>query len=195
VAYFIKKEAVKQWEVALPEDKDYQTHAAEIKIQNLEWGMYMVLAANTPDFDYENNVVAYSMFIVSNIAYINRTRSDKGLEFYLVDRDTGQPLKNASVQVWERTYNRQEDTCRKMEKPLMRIKTVILISLLARKKIITFTWSLSMEMERTACLSIAISAYIDLTIAIRNKHELFSLLIEPFTDRGRRFILKALCYK
>jgi hypothetical protein len=47
VAYFINKEAVKQWEVALPDDKDYQTHAAEIKIQNLDWGMYMVLAANT----------------------------------------------------------------------------------------------------------------------------------------------------
>lgn len=106
VDYFINKTAVKQWEVALPEDKDYQTHAAEIKIQNLEWGMYVILAANTRDFDYENNVVAYSMFIISNIAYINRTRSDKGIEFYLVDRDTGQPQKNASVQVWERTYNR-----------------------------------------------------------------------------------------
>jgi uncharacterized protein YfaS (alpha-2-macroglobulin family) len=107
VAYFINKEAVKQWEVALPEDKDYQTHAAEIKIQNLDWGMYMVLAANTRDFDYKNNVVAYTVFVISNIAYINRTRSDKGLEFYLVDRDTGQPLGNATAQVWERTYNNQ----------------------------------------------------------------------------------------
>jgi hypothetical protein len=105
VAYFINKEAVKQWEVALPEDKDYQTHAAEIKVQNLDWGMYMVLAANTRDFDYKNNVVAYTVFVISNIAYINRTRSDKGLEFYLVDRDTGQPLGNARVQVWERTYD------------------------------------------------------------------------------------------
>jgi hypothetical protein len=105
VAYFINKEAVKQWEVALPEDKDYQPHAAEIKIQNLDWGMYMVLAANTRDFDYKNNVVAYTVFVISNIAYINRTRSDKGLEFYLVDRDTGQPLGNARVQVWERTYD------------------------------------------------------------------------------------------
>jgi hypothetical protein len=105
VAYFLNKEAVKQWEVALPEDKDYQTHAAEIKIQNLDWGMYMVLAANTRDFDYKNNVVAYTVFVISNIAYINRTRSDKGLEFYLVDRDTGQPLGNARVQVWERTYD------------------------------------------------------------------------------------------
>jgi uncharacterized protein YfaS (alpha-2-macroglobulin family) len=105
VAYFLNKEAVKQWEVALPEDKDYQTHAAEIRIQNLDWGMYMVLAANTRDFDYENNVVAYTVFVISNIAYINRTRSDKGLEFYLVDRDSGQPLQNARVQVWERTYD------------------------------------------------------------------------------------------
>jgi len=105
VAYFINKEAVKQWEVVLPDDKDYQTHAAEIKIQNLDWGMYMVLAANTRNFDYEKNVVAYTVFVISNIAYINRTQNDKGLEFYLVDRDTGQSLGNARVQVWERTYD------------------------------------------------------------------------------------------
>jgi uncharacterized protein YfaS (alpha-2-macroglobulin family) len=107
VAYFIDKEAVKQWEVALPGDKDYQTHSAEIKIQNLDWGMYMVLAANTRDFDYENSVVAYTVLVISNIAYINRTRDDKGLEFYLVDRDTGQPLENARVQVWELAYDNQ----------------------------------------------------------------------------------------
>ncbi|UCH93751.1 MAG: hypothetical protein JSV88_26265, partial [Candidatus Aminicenantes bacterium] len=106
VAYFINKEAVKEWGIQLPDDKDYQTHAAEIKIEGLEWGMYMVLAANTRDFDYKNNVVAHTLFVVSNIAYINRTRNEKGLEFYLVDRDSGLPLGNASVQVWERIYNR-----------------------------------------------------------------------------------------
>lgn len=107
VAYFVKKEAVKQWEVALPDDKDYRTHAAEIKITGMEWGMYIILAANTRDFDYKNNVVTYGMFTISNIAYINRTQGDKGLEFYLVDRNTGQPLKNASARVWEYTDNRQ----------------------------------------------------------------------------------------
>jgi hypothetical protein len=107
VAYFVKKEAVKQWEVALPDDKDYRPHAAEIKITGMEWGMYIILAANTRDFDYKNNVVTYGMFTISNIAYINRTRSDKGLEFYLVDRNTGQPLKNASARVWEYTDSSQ----------------------------------------------------------------------------------------
>jgi hypothetical protein len=107
VAYFVKKEAIKQWEVALPDNKDYRTHAAEIKIPGMEWGIYIILAANTRDFDYKNNVVTYGMFTISNIAYINRTRGDKGLEFYLVDRNTGQPLKKASARVWEYTGSSQ----------------------------------------------------------------------------------------
>ncbi len=105
VAYYLKKDAVKSWDVALPDDKDFQGHAAEIKINGLDWGIYMLLAANTPNFDFKNNVVAYNPFCISNIAYFQRTRDKEGLEFYLVDRDTGFPLPNAKVQVWHRKYS------------------------------------------------------------------------------------------
>ncbi len=109
-AYFIGKQAVKQWEVTLPDDGDYQTHSLEIKLDSLDWGQYVLLAANTANFDFKNNPVAYTIFVISNIAYIQRMEPDKkkGLEFYLVDRDTGQPLQGACAQVWNQRYNRSQ---------------------------------------------------------------------------------------
>jgi len=106
INFFLKKRPLKTWEIQLPDDGDYQPHAAEIKIDSMEWGVYILLASNTQNFDYKNNVVAYNFFNISNIAYIHRNRPEKGLEFYMVDRDTGQPLKDARAQLWKRTYDK-----------------------------------------------------------------------------------------
>ncbi|MCP5049449.1 MAG: hypothetical protein GY940_19925 [bacterium] len=108
MAYFIGKDEIKKWDLALPDDKDYQGHSAEIKIDGLDLGMYMVLAATSPDFNFKEQAVAYSIFNVSNIAYISRKQIKTGWDFHLVHRSTGQPLPNAVVQVWYREYSRSQ---------------------------------------------------------------------------------------
>jgi len=107
VAYFTGKPAVKKWQVTLPDDNDYQSHSLEIKPEGLELGEYVLLAATNEDFNFSNNIncVAYSFFTVSNISYISRKRNDNGWEFYLMNRDTGQPLKNAAARALYRKYD------------------------------------------------------------------------------------------
>ncbi len=109
IAYFIGKPAVKEWQVSLPEDKDYQAHATEIKLDGLESGMFMILAANTPTFDFiqYQQAVAYTIYNMSNIAYIDRQPANNRLELLLMNRETGQSLKNAAVQVWYQEYNQK----------------------------------------------------------------------------------------
>jgi hypothetical protein len=43
------------------------------------------------------------LFYVSSISYINNNN-----EFFVLDRDNGQPLANASIQVWEQKYDYQK---------------------------------------------------------------------------------------
>ncbi len=106
--YFIGKDPVENWETTLPGDGDYQTHSAEIKIDGLEPGEYVLAASNNPGFDFEKwgNAAAYSFFNVSTISFVHRNRGKHGLEFFLLNRETGQPLANAEARVRFREYNR-----------------------------------------------------------------------------------------
>jgi uncharacterized protein YfaS (alpha-2-macroglobulin family) len=106
VTFYTRKESIDSWETKLPDDGDYQDHSAEIKVNALEPGMYILLASNSKTFDFSTHVVAYSFFTVSNIAYVHRQGSETGLEFYLLHRENGRSLAGVEAQVWHREYNR-----------------------------------------------------------------------------------------
>ncbi len=118
--YFNGKEAVSSWQTKLPRDGDFQEHACEVKIDGLTAGEYVLLAAETRGFDLVNHAAAYTFFTVSNIAYVHRQSSTKGLEFHLLRRDSGAPLSGAAVQVWYREYNRPTRSYIHKKGPLFR---------------------------------------------------------------------------
>jgi uncharacterized protein YfaS (alpha-2-macroglobulin family) len=91
-------QATKNWQQSLPATNDYQTHSAEIKIDALPVGDYMLLAASG-NFT-KTAAIGARQFHVSNISYI-----DKGKEFFVLNRETGKPLAAATVQVWEQQYD------------------------------------------------------------------------------------------
>ncbi len=92
---------VKSWSINLPDLQDYQQHAAEIKIDGLLSGTYFILASIDPDFSLTKNIIAKQQTYVSSISYIHTNTG----EYYVLDRDNGQPFANAQVQVWESKYN------------------------------------------------------------------------------------------
>ncbi|MEP7238183.1 MAG: alpha-2-macroglobulin family protein, partial [Ferruginibacter sp.] len=93
--------AVKSWSINLPDLQDNQEHAAEIKIDGLPNGMYFILASIDPGFSLTKNIIARQQTYVSRISYIHTNTSD----YYVLDRDNGQSLTNAQVQIWESKYN------------------------------------------------------------------------------------------
>jgi len=92
---------IKTWSVTLPDLQDYQSHAAEVKIDALTNGTYFIIASLDKDFSLQKNIIAKQLTYVSNISYVNNNKQ----EYYVLNRDNGQPYNNASVQLWETKYN------------------------------------------------------------------------------------------
>jgi len=104
----------KSWSINLPNLQDYQEHAAEIKVDGLENGTYFILASIDANFSLTKNIIAKQVTYISNISYIHTNTND----YYVLDRDSGQPLANAQVQLWESKYNYNNSTYeeKKLEK-------------------------------------------------------------------------------
>lgn len=98
--YYISGKPLKSWSVSLPDPIDYQEHAAEIKADGIENGVYFLLASRNESFTLKENALSLQTIYVSNISYIHN-----GDEYYVLHRDNGQPLANSKVQVWEEKYN------------------------------------------------------------------------------------------
>ncbi len=91
---------MKSWEQTLPATNDMQEHSTEIKIDALAAGEYVLVASNSKDFSGSKLIMGARLFYVSSISYVNNAD-----DFFVLDRDNGQPLGNASVQAWEQKYD------------------------------------------------------------------------------------------
>ncbi len=92
--------AVQNFNYALPASDDHQTHSTEIKVSQLPIGTYMLLASGDANFSLSKNILAAQFFHVSNIAWMH-----SGDEFFVVNRESGQPLAKATIILWEQKYN------------------------------------------------------------------------------------------
>jgi len=91
----------KSWNVSMPDLLDYQDHSVEIKVDALSNGIYFILASLDGNFSLQKNILAKQLIYVSNISYVHNSNN----EYNVLHRETGQPLPNTSVQVWETRYN------------------------------------------------------------------------------------------
>lgn len=92
--------AVRSWSQSLPATNDLQEHATEIKVDALEPGQYFLLAGSAADFASKKTLIGAALFNVSAISYVSRER-----DYFVLDRETGQPLKGASITSYTRAYD------------------------------------------------------------------------------------------
>jgi hypothetical protein len=102
---YLKLKAVKEFSVELPDDGDFQSHSAEIKIPELNIGHYVILMASDSNFSYKNNGIAHAGIWISNISYVNRRMEDGSCDFFVQQRLTGEPLKGVTAQLYYEKYN------------------------------------------------------------------------------------------
>ena len=96
---------LQSWDLEIPDDGDFQHHATEIKIPELPLGYYILLASTTENFSLEQGSISYGSFWMSNISYITQKTTKDGYRFYILDRETGNPLKNTQAQIFYRQYD------------------------------------------------------------------------------------------
>jgi uncharacterized protein YfaS (alpha-2-macroglobulin family) len=110
IEYFAAKTPLKSGNFTMPDDKDYQDHSLEVKLDALPLGEYMVLFSHQRDFKTSGNALAYAFTTVSNISYVHRSVSDGGTEFYALHRQSGAPLSNIKVDIYSNRYNYQRNS-------------------------------------------------------------------------------------
>lgn len=91
---------LKSWQQSFPATNDMQEHAAEIKVDGLPNGEYVLVASNESDLNGKKTIIGARLFYVSAISYVNSND-----DFFVLNRDNGQPLAKASVQAWEQKYD------------------------------------------------------------------------------------------
>lgn len=97
---FIGENNIRMWQQDLPKTDDYLSHSAEVKIDALPVGEYVLIGSADENFSLDKNPLAAQYFYVSDISFIN---SD--LQYFVLNRSTGKPLEGAKVQVWEQKYD------------------------------------------------------------------------------------------
>lgn len=108
--HFAAKTAVASGKFTLPDDGDYQKHSVEVKLDALTAGEYMVIFSHSPDFKTSGNGLAYGFTVISDISFVHRPVKDGGTEFYVLHRQSGQPLSGVQVEVYSYKYNHRSGT-------------------------------------------------------------------------------------
>jgi len=101
---------IRSWDQSLPTTNDYQKHSTEIKIDALPTGGYILLASTNDGFSLDKNPLAVQYFYVSGISYINNNN-----EYFILNRESGQPLAGATVQTWWTAYDYNSRTNKKIK--------------------------------------------------------------------------------
>lgn len=96
----ISANAIRNWQQNLPATNDLQQHSVEVKIDGLPVGEYYLLASPDAQFDKKKSILGAQLFYVSNISYINQ-----GDKFFVLHRESGKPLTNATADVYRQAYN------------------------------------------------------------------------------------------
>ncbi len=109
IEHFAAKAPLKSGKHVLPDDKDYQTHSVEVKLDALPEGEYMVLYSHRSDFSTSANGMAYAFTTISYISYLHRQAKDGGTEFYVLNRQTGEAMAGVKADVFSSQYNYQKN--------------------------------------------------------------------------------------
>ncbi len=104
------KKFINTWLLKLPDDKDYQVHSTEFQIPALAPGFYILLASDDEDFSSGKNKLAWADFWSTNLSYISQRLNAGGYDLFVLDRQTGEPLKGVHVNVYKRDYDYRKRT-------------------------------------------------------------------------------------
>ncbi len=91
--------------ISLKTENDFNSHSSEILLNGLDEGFYVVVVANNSNFSYEKNITTLTALNVSNLSYIKQKEKDGSQNLYVLNRKTGEPIKNANVRCFYQKWN------------------------------------------------------------------------------------------
>ncbi|MCB9080386.1 MAG: alpha-2-macroglobulin [Lewinellaceae bacterium] len=123
-AMLARMKPVQTLAVHLPDDGDLQLHAIESRLNGLPLGRYALVVSDERQALEGKEDLPWSIvfFDVSQLASFNRQSPDqKGREFVVVDRQTGQPLEGVEAIFYSSRYDQQRQ--RNIQEEIGRART------------------------------------------------------------------------
>lgn len=97
VAWLNARTPLRTWTIDLPDDGDHHTHRTEWLLDGLPAGQYVLLLSDNEYFYDEYQAVAYQEINVSRLAYYSHSQPNERPTYFVVDRQTGQPLSGVEA--------------------------------------------------------------------------------------------------
>jgi hypothetical protein len=102
---YLSMKVMKQGSLVLPVDPDYNKHQVQVPLPALPAGYYIILLSPDENFDIEKDPVAYTSFWSSNLSYISKKNNKGEYEVFVLDRHSGNKLRNVTVECWADDYD------------------------------------------------------------------------------------------
>lgn len=105
IEYYSKLTPVKEFSVDLEDPGDYQNHSKSIIFDGLDEGYYIIMHSSNEEFDIAKGLVGYSEHYSTKITYLAQDNYNEEFAFLVLNRKTGAPIPDASVEVYMEKYN------------------------------------------------------------------------------------------
>ncbi len=105
----LRKNHIVENHIVISDNKDYATHSLSINLPELECGIYYILFSKDDKFsDKENELPAIHSFQVSRLSYVVTNENDNFV-IYVLDRESGKPLKDVNVNIYKQNYDYKQN--------------------------------------------------------------------------------------
>ena len=105
VKILLKKDYIVENHLEITEETDYQEHSIDISLPNLEYGTYSIMFSKDDKFSKtEEELPAIHSFQVSNLSLVT-TKENNDFVIYVLDRESGMPIKDVNVNLYKQDYN------------------------------------------------------------------------------------------
>ncbi len=100
-----KHELIVENHIEIIDEKDYQEHEISISLPKLDCGTYFILFSKDDNFIMNNrDYPAIHSFQVSNLSFVT-TKENDDFVIYILDRDSGKPVKDVNVNIYQQNYD------------------------------------------------------------------------------------------
>ncbi len=100
-----KHELIVENHIEIIDEKDYQEHTISISLPKLDCGTYFILFSKDDNFIMNNrDYPAIHSFQVSNLSFVT-TKENDDFVIYILDRDSGKPVKDVNVNIYKQNYD------------------------------------------------------------------------------------------
>ncbi len=102
---WLRAPASRQFTQDLPTTSDYRSHSAEIAVGSIPSGTYALIGSTDAGWDRKKGVLAGQVLYITTMAYIR-----EGRDYFVVNRETGQPLNDVRAEAWHWGYSGSRGT-------------------------------------------------------------------------------------